>query len=300
VSEVFSIQISKHGTDRHVWLALPATPEQVQAAMGQIGVTRDNPWDYTVSGFSTPESRHLAIPYDMAIASGINELNFLAARLEKLDAYEIATLNAALQEPKSELRTMGRIIDYADNLDYYVNLPDVRTAAQLGEYYLCESRVETEQKKSSSQAAEDMEKQARKRADLGSELYSSVVIQPVKETLNGLTAHTYKSRKSVSRANGVPSTLFAWSANLNVTFSMQHLCPFIVYVGFVGVKSTTGNWANIPHDLLGSSQIVLWGRSNHQCLGQGKPAGITLGKSMKFYPIIILVSGRIVAFSAYS
>ncbi|WP_298035246.1 LPD25 domain-containing protein [uncultured Dysosmobacter sp.] len=141
MSEVFSIQISKHGTGRHVWLALPATPEQVQAAMGQIGVTQDNPWDYTVSGFSTPESRHLAIPYDMAMASGINELNFLAARLEKLDAYEIATLNAALQEPKSELRTMGRIIDYADNLDYYVNLPDVRTAAQLGEYYLYRSKM---------------------------------------------------------------------------------------------------------------------------------------------------------------
>lgn len=27
------------------------------------------------------------------------------------------------------------IIDYADNLDYYVNLPDVRTVAQLGDYY---------------------------------------------------------------------------------------------------------------------------------------------------------------------
>ena len=60
MSEVFSIQISKHGTDRHIWLDLPATAEQVQAAMGQIGVTQDNPWDYFISGFSSPEGRHLA------------------------------------------------------------------------------------------------------------------------------------------------------------------------------------------------------------------------------------------------
>ena len=104
--------------------------------MGQIGVTQDNPWDYSVTGFSTPEGRHLAIPYDLAMASGVNELNFLAARLEKLDAYEIGTLNAALQQKNTELRTISRIIDYADNLDYYVNLPDVRTVAQLGDYYL--------------------------------------------------------------------------------------------------------------------------------------------------------------------
>lgn len=143
VSEVFSIQLSNHSRQEQggVWLNLPATPEQVQAVMGQIGVTQDNSWDYFISGFSTPENRHLAIPYDMAIASGVNWLNFLAARLETLDASEIATLNAALQAPGSELRSIGRIIDYADNLDYYVNLPDVRTPAQLGGYYLYRSKM---------------------------------------------------------------------------------------------------------------------------------------------------------------
>ena len=36
MSEVFSIQISKHGTDRHVWLDLPATREQVAAALEEL------------------------------------------------------------------------------------------------------------------------------------------------------------------------------------------------------------------------------------------------------------------------
>lgn len=140
MSEVFSIQLSNHTTQPDgktgVWLDLPATVEQVQAAMGQIGVTQDNPWDYFISGFSSPEGRHLAIPHDMALSSGVNELNFLAVRLEKLNDYEIGTLNAALQQKNTEMRTIWRMIDYADNLDYYVNLPDVRTVAQLGDYYL--------------------------------------------------------------------------------------------------------------------------------------------------------------------
>lgn len=136
MSEVFSIQLSNHTTQRDgksgVWLDLPATAEQVRTAMGQIGVTQDNPWDYFISGFSSPEGRHLAIPYDLVLASGVNELNFLAARLEKLDAYEIGTLNAALQQKNTELRTISRIIDYPDNLDYFVNLPDIHTVAALG------------------------------------------------------------------------------------------------------------------------------------------------------------------------
>lgn len=140
MSEVFSIQLSNHTTQRDgksgVWLDLPATAEQVRTAMGQIGVTQDNPWDYFISGFSSPEGRHLAIPYDLAMASGVNELNFLAARLEKLDAYEIGTLNAALQQKNTELRTISRITDYPDNPDYFVNLPDIHTVAALGDYYL--------------------------------------------------------------------------------------------------------------------------------------------------------------------
>ena len=46
MSEVFSIQLSNHTARRDgksgVWLDLPATAEQAQAATGQISVTQDN------------------------------------------------------------------------------------------------------------------------------------------------------------------------------------------------------------------------------------------------------------------
>ena len=70
------------------------------------------------------------------LSADVDELNFLAARLEKLDAAELAELNAALTSPQSDFRSIGQIIDYPDNVDYYVHLPDVTGTGQLGDYYL--------------------------------------------------------------------------------------------------------------------------------------------------------------------
>ena len=72
----------------------------------------------------------------MVLAADVDELNFLAARLGQLDAAEIAELNAALQNPKGGFVSIGQIIDFTENVDYYVHLPDVHTAAALGDYYL--------------------------------------------------------------------------------------------------------------------------------------------------------------------
>ena len=66
----------------------------------------------------------------------MDELNFLAARLEKLDAAELSELNAALTNPQSDFHSIGQITDYPDNVDFYVHLPDVKGTGQLGDYYL--------------------------------------------------------------------------------------------------------------------------------------------------------------------
>ena len=75
----------------------------------------------------------------MVLASNVDELNFLASRLETLSTGERAELNAALQAPQSELFSIGRITDFPENVEYYVYLPDVRGPAQLGDYYLSRS-----------------------------------------------------------------------------------------------------------------------------------------------------------------
>ena len=138
MSELFSIQLQnrqQQGEDG-VWLDLPTTTEQVQAALRQIGISSDNPQGLFISGYFAEEEKRIAIPYNMVLASNVDELNFLAARLETLSAGERAELNAALQALQSELFSIGRITDFPENVDYYVHLPDVRGPAQLGDYYL--------------------------------------------------------------------------------------------------------------------------------------------------------------------
>ena len=141
VSEVFSIMIDNRTEARSdgphgYWLDLPTTAEKLQEAMREIHISTDNPQDFFIAGFSYPEDRHLAIPYDMVLAADVDELNFLAARLDTLDAAALAELNAALQNSKGGFESIGQIIDYADNVDYFVHLPDVHSPGQLGDYYL--------------------------------------------------------------------------------------------------------------------------------------------------------------------
>ena len=138
MSELFSIQLQnrqQQGRDG-VWLDLPTTTEQVQAALRQIGISSDNPQGLFISGYFAEEEKRFAISYNMVLASNVDELNFLASRLETLSTGERAELNAALQAPQSELFSIGRITDFPENVDYYVHLPDVRGPAQLGDYYL--------------------------------------------------------------------------------------------------------------------------------------------------------------------
>ena len=140
MSEVFSILL--HNRQRYeqgkegLWFSLPTTTEKLQAALREIGISADNPQDFFLYGYRSPQERPIKLPRDLVLSADVDELNFLAARLEKLDAAELAELNAALTSPQSDFHSIGQIIDYPDNVDYYVHLPDVTGTGQLGDYYL--------------------------------------------------------------------------------------------------------------------------------------------------------------------
>ena len=53
MSELFSIQLQnrQHQGRDGVWLDLPTTTEQVQAALRQIGISSDNPQGLFISGY---------------------------------------------------------------------------------------------------------------------------------------------------------------------------------------------------------------------------------------------------------
>ena len=140
MSEVFSVLL--HNRQRYeqgkegLWFSLPTTTEKLQAALREIGISTDNPQDFFLYGYRSPQKRPIKLPRDMVLSAGMDELNFLAARLEKLDAAELTELNAALTSPQSDFHNIGQIIDYPENVDFYVHFPDVTSTGQLGDYYL--------------------------------------------------------------------------------------------------------------------------------------------------------------------
>ena len=140
MSEVFSILL--HNRQRYeqgnegLWFSLPTTTEKLQEALREIGISADNPQDFFLYDYRSPQERPIKLPRDLVLSADVDELNFLAARLEKLDAAELAELNAALTSPQRDFHSIGQIIDYPDNVDYYVHLPDVTGTGQLGDYYL--------------------------------------------------------------------------------------------------------------------------------------------------------------------
>ena len=142
VNEVFSIFLDNRAEAQTsgphgYWLSLPTSAEQVQEALKEIHITADNQQDLFIGGFSAPEGKPLELPEDLIKAASVDELNFLAAQLQKLDAVELAELNAAMQSP-AKMQTIGQLLDYAENTDCFV-LINAKDNRSLGEYYLNDS-----------------------------------------------------------------------------------------------------------------------------------------------------------------
>ena len=142
VNEVFSIFLDNRaeaqtGGPHGYWLSLPTSAEQVQETLKEIHITADNQQDLFIGGFSAPEGKPLELPEDLIKTASVDELNFLAAQLQKLDAVELAELNAVMQSP-AKMQTIGQLLDYAENTDCFV-LINAKDNRSLGEYYLNDS-----------------------------------------------------------------------------------------------------------------------------------------------------------------
>ena len=143
MNEQFSILIDSRtrfetGTPGGVWLSMPTTTQQLHEAMKNVGITADNPQDFFINGYSSPEDSPIDMPLSLIQRANVDELNFLAARLKNLDPAELPKLNAALQQ-KQGFENIGQVIDFTYNVDYFVHIPEVHTTRDLGDYYLNKS-----------------------------------------------------------------------------------------------------------------------------------------------------------------
>jgi len=140
MKDPLTIQISNRtrlesGIEGGEWLKLPATAEQLHAAMKSVGITADNPQDFLINGIETPIDGVSRLSLGSMNTAGIDELNYLAARLETLDPFQIQKLHAAA-EVMAYWDDVHHLAEYTHNTDFFVLIPDAFNHVQLGEYYL--------------------------------------------------------------------------------------------------------------------------------------------------------------------
>ena len=139
MSEQFSILIDSRsrfetGVPGGAWLPMPATQEQLHAAMRSVGITADNPQDFFVGGFANTEDCPFDVPLAVIQSGSMDELNYLGKLLEMQRDEDKAKFAAAvtLGEYAGNLKDL---INLAQNLDCYWIYPTVQSEEDYG-YYL--------------------------------------------------------------------------------------------------------------------------------------------------------------------
>ena len=147
MSEQFSILIDSRsrfetGAPGGAWLSMPATQEQLHAAMRSVGITADNPQDFFVGGFANTEDCPFDVPLAVIQSGSMDELNYLGKLLEMQRDEDKAKFAAAvtLGEYAGNLKDL---INLAQNLDCYWIYPTVQSEEDYG-YYLIDELDELE------------------------------------------------------------------------------------------------------------------------------------------------------------
>ncbi len=147
VNEVFSILIDSRsraetGEPGGVWLSMPATTEQLHAAMQSVGITADNPQDFFVGGFANTEDCPFEVPLSVIQSGSVDELNYLAALLEMQQDEDKGKFAAAVTLG-DHAENVKDLINLVQNLDCYWIYPTVQTEKDYG-YYLIDELDELE------------------------------------------------------------------------------------------------------------------------------------------------------------
>lgn len=131
---------STEDPDRSVILTLPATSEQFQEAMRSIGAETIGK-GCKVTDFTSDNpalDQLLAVNPDAVINATPDELNYTAARIAELTPAQRRLLDA-VSESTLRLRKLEQIIDFKENSEFFLLIPEAKNAAELGHYYAYQS-----------------------------------------------------------------------------------------------------------------------------------------------------------------
>lgn len=117
------------------WVEFPTTHEEIQKALTDIGIDNKRYEEYFFTDYETDiDGLYEHLPE----YAGIDELNYLASRLEELSDYEREHFEAALVMGEN-CGSVAELINLTENLDCYYYNSGVHDAYDLGHYWLEES-----------------------------------------------------------------------------------------------------------------------------------------------------------------
>lgn len=122
------------------WVHFPTTPEEMQDVFKRIGIGQKD-------DFGQPYEEWFITDYDCYVPGlydvlgeyeSLDELNYLASKIEELDKYEWETFNAAV-EMGEYTGSVKDLINLTENLDCYNFYSDIHSDSDLGYYWIEES-----------------------------------------------------------------------------------------------------------------------------------------------------------------
>ena len=115
------------------WVHFPTTPEEMQDVFKRIGIGQKD-------DFGQPYEEWFITDYDCYVPGlydvlgeyeSLDELNYLASKIEELDKYEWETFNAAV-EMGEYTGSVKDLINLTENLDCYNFYSDIHSDSDLG------------------------------------------------------------------------------------------------------------------------------------------------------------------------
>ena len=121
------------------WVPFPTTAEELQRVFSAIGIGKPDacgvPYEeWFVTAY---ESRVRGLSSALGEFVNLDELNYLAVKLNSMEQSELEEFEAAL-EMDDHCGSLQELINLTDNLDSYDFMPDISDEEALGKYYLQE------------------------------------------------------------------------------------------------------------------------------------------------------------------
>ena len=119
------------------WVKFPTSAEEIRAVFDRIGIGQKDDFGYTYEEwFITDYDCNVDGLYDkLGEYENLDELNYLAAKLDDMTQGEYAQFQAAM-EMGNHCGSLQEMINLTENLDCYDVYPDIHDHDDLGRYYI--------------------------------------------------------------------------------------------------------------------------------------------------------------------